>query len=327
MMERCTWKGQHVPCDMLFKSVATPYGFCCSFNYFGLKQDSMARLYTVSPQAPKRVSATGFLTGLEIIVNSILEDYFTRIIPSIGHKIILHFPYDFPDRNSQMLLQYIEELLLISVHPVLYRIDNNVKALEIDQRNCSFVGEKRLEYFTYTFHNCMSECRANLIRNICECVPFYYIHFYNYSTMKSIRICNLRDSICINQNIDRIYKSYSNCTCMQNCNYVRYSVETSSSIFTKQFVNHKPALYSGVKLNNQSVIRIYFDDLVSTRYTTSLRYYWHTILGRIGGVLGILIGLSATSLIEIMYFFIIRPIIDILFQYRIIYFYAKNGYK
>ncbi|KAK4879349.1 hypothetical protein RN001_007495 [Aquatica leii] len=284
MMQRCTWKGQHMDCGVLFKSIVTPYGVCCSFNYFGFKENVKNFTKDITAiETLKRVSATGYLTSLETVVNTLSEDYFATIVPSIGHKIIVHFPYDFPDRNSQMLLQYIQGLILVSVNPSLYRTDVNVNSLDINLRKCAFMGEKQLDYFAYTYHNCMSECRAHLIKDFCGCVPFYYLQFY--------------------ENLSKY-------------TYVIYI------IFRKFYC------YSvGVKLNNQSVVRVFFDDLVSTRYTTSLQHYWHTILGRIGGVLGLLIGFSTTSLIEILYFFVIRPIIDILFQYRIIFLYVKGSYK
>lgn len=38
MMQKCAWLGNAIPCEKLFKVSKSTEGFCCSFNYIGLKK-------------------------------------------------------------------------------------------------------------------------------------------------------------------------------------------------------------------------------------------------------------------------------------------------
>lgn len=40
MLLRCQWKGEETRCESIFEQIRTSDGFCCSFNYFALKNHS-----------------------------------------------------------------------------------------------------------------------------------------------------------------------------------------------------------------------------------------------------------------------------------------------
>lgn len=40
MLIKCNWKGDQITCDSIFEIVKTSHGFCCSFNYYALKNHS-----------------------------------------------------------------------------------------------------------------------------------------------------------------------------------------------------------------------------------------------------------------------------------------------
>lgn len=37
MMQNCSWLGKSKPCETMFRVTKSSEGFCCSFNYKGLK--------------------------------------------------------------------------------------------------------------------------------------------------------------------------------------------------------------------------------------------------------------------------------------------------
>lgn len=37
MLKRCMWKGDETRCEAIFEQIATSVGYCCSFNYYGIK--------------------------------------------------------------------------------------------------------------------------------------------------------------------------------------------------------------------------------------------------------------------------------------------------
>jgi len=60
-----------------------------------------------------------------------------------------------------------------------------VKKLAISTRRCIFseeadevifknVKERNLSYITYSYHNCLAECRASLVKEKCGCIPYYF---------------------------------------------------------------------------------------------------------------------------------------------------------
>ncbi|KAF5290766.1 hypothetical protein FQA39_LY14609 [Lamprigera yunnana] len=129
IVERCLWKGRYASCEEIFDLIATKNGFCCSFNYFGLKLKNKS----VVNVSPKKVSATGYLTALEIVINSASADYFVSKLPSFGHNVIMHFPYSIPDENAQTLLLPAQSCTLITVNPIQYRTDSNINSFNLDR--------------------------------------------------------------------------------------------------------------------------------------------------------------------------------------------------
>ena len=98
---------------------------------------------------------------------------------------MLHYPYDFPDYNAENKLVGMGYQVFLSVSPEETYSTSEVRALSINTRDCVFNDEKVLSenydinklnftYARYTYKNCMAECRANTIKNKCNCVPYYF---------------------------------------------------------------------------------------------------------------------------------------------------------
>lgn len=43
MINKCKWKGEEKRCRTLFQTERTSNGFCCSFNYYGTKEDKTSK--------------------------------------------------------------------------------------------------------------------------------------------------------------------------------------------------------------------------------------------------------------------------------------------
>lgn len=92
-----------------------------------------------------------------------------------------------------------------------------------------------------------------------------------------------------------------------------------------------------IVLEDQSLIHVYFNDLISTLYRKDATQNWLGILGKIclclrnknrifqylrfsvasfGGLLGLLLGFSFVTGFELIYFFTIRPLLDHLTERR-----------
>lgn len=63
-------------------------------------------------------------------------------------------------------------------------------------------------------------------------------------------------------------------------------------------------------LTDQSLIHVFFTDLVSTRYRMDIYQNWLGTLATFGGILGLFLGFSLITGFEFIYLFTIRVIFD-----------------
>lgn len=148
------------------------------------------------PKYPRRVSACGYLTALEVLVNSYPANYFGTQIAAIGHRVLIHNSYIYPDWGIQNLLTEKGIINLIGITPSKTYSTESIKNIEVSKRKCLFNNESQLHNFVnYNYNNCIVECRMNLSRQFCGCIPFFYHH--ETGTYPNTRICNLRDVQCL----------------------------------------------------------------------------------------------------------------------------------
>ncbi|CAH1985752.1 unnamed protein product [Acanthoscelides obtectus] len=202
ILTRCLWKGEEKRCESIFEQIKTSEGYCCAFNYYALRNHTFGgccrALASKVPKQPRRVSACGHQSGLEILVNSNPNDYFASFMPSTGQKMMIHNPYYYPDWTLQAILNPRKILNLISVSPTITYCTEDVAGMPSETRRCLLPNEKDLIYFkNYNFHNCMVECRMNTTIKMCNCTPFVYVHSGVNST--DVKICTLRDVKCLRQ--------------------------------------------------------------------------------------------------------------------------------
>lgn len=51
----------------------------------------------------------------------------------------------------------------------------NIKNLNVEQRKCRFLSESTLLTTpVYSYRSCSIECRMNLAKRLCGCVPYFY---------------------------------------------------------------------------------------------------------------------------------------------------------
>lgn len=55
-----------------------------------------------------------------------------------------------------------------------------------------------------------------------------------------------------------------------------------------------------------SVLKVYFTQVDSVLYTTTVLYAWYDIVSEYGGILSLCLGCSIISLMEFIYFFTVR---------------------
>ncbi|XP_046470375.2 sodium channel protein Nach [Neodiprion pinetum] len=334
---RCKWKGNIISCDSIFESSLSRDGICCSFNYIGVPDREKSR------RIPKRVTACGYQTGLTVLLNMAPLDYHAALLGGYGLKVILHDPYDYPDRNAKNKLIRIDKEVFLSVTPEVTYSTDDVRSLPVSKRSCIFSDEGQdltALMGNYSYNNCLAVCRMQTIFEKCECIPYYqeYLRFASVDlsendpdTNTSVRICNLTDVKCVydfqdwyetswpgtkvtNRHLPSIevldYES-GPCKCIPDCSLFRYPLQSSAGILDRSNAYHDLEFYKGVDVKNHSLLHVFFSDLVSTQYRRDVYYDWHNLFASFGGLLGLFAGFSLMSAFELIYFFSIRLIADL----------------
>ncbi|XP_047368017.1 sodium channel protein Nach-like isoform X2 [Vespa velutina] len=331
----CKWNDESFECNEFFNRILTRDGICCSFNYI-----SPCDVENSIDSKPRKIQACGYQTGLTVKVNPDPEDYFATILGSYGVKVLVHYPYDYPDHNANDKLIDLNKQAFLSVSPEETYATLDVKDLAISTRNCVFSDEgdkilkdekvyyRRLTSVRYSYINCMAECRANTIRNKCDCIPYYF-------PSSEARVCNLKDVKCLSiyrswydtswpgqgteetiledgRNLAEIYERP--CGCIPDCTLFQYPVDVSQGILDTNIsfdgfrYLRKTGKHEGSQ--NQSIIHVFFSDLIAIQYRRRVRYNWRNLFASFGGLLGLFVGFSLMSGFELIYFFVIRIITD-----------------
>ncbi|KAJ0178603.1 hypothetical protein K1T71_005378 [Dendrolimus kikuchii] len=154
-------------------------------------------------------------------------------------------------------------------------------------RQCYFEGEKSLKYFsTYTAHNCWLECLSNYTFMKCGCVGFYMPH----------ELAELEAS----------GNTSFGCRCLPACNTIDYTAEASVSDF--DYKTLWEIEYQGTFDNSSKYSRIvmFFQQPGFIAMRRSKLFGWIDFIANCGGLLGLFLGFSVLSIVEIMYYVTIR---------------------
>ncbi|CAG9854878.1 unnamed protein product [Phyllotreta striolata] len=196
---KCIWSGLTKKCSNIIKQVRTTQGYCCSFNNFVFANatPSTGFISDKEPNAPFRTSSCGYHSGLILLIDNDIDDYYASSVPTLGHRIQIHDPYSFPDRNSRNSFSPASVLNVLSIFAQSTHSSEEVRKIPVKIRQCLFPDERKLHYFTrYTFANCLVEARMNLTKRICNCTPFFY---FRQIDSPDLRVCNLIDVPCLSK--------------------------------------------------------------------------------------------------------------------------------
>jgi acid-sensing ion channel, other len=97
---------------------------------------------------------------------------------------------------------------------------------------------------------------------------------------------------------DESSESFKRCNCLPSCNSIDYNIEVRFQSFKQENNSAK----------ERASMTIYFADdefIVLRRFA---RYEFVNFISHIGGILGLFLGVSVLSAVEVFYFFVIRLI-------------------
>uniref|UniRef100_A0ABD2WFA5 Sodium channel protein Nach n=1 Tax=Trichogramma kaykai TaxID=54128 RepID=A0ABD2WFA5_9HYME len=305
LLKSCKWKGNVTPCRELFEETTSRDGHCCSFNYFG--PNSQPKIGGLGE--PRRLTACGYQTGLEVLVDARPRDYWASLQASFGVKVMLHEPHDYPVRSSAFKLVGLGVQELLDVSPESTYSTGQVRSLPVRVRDCIFSDEpvgsaalRQLElehsWNSYSYVNCLNSCRAKIVLDNCGCVPHYLPKNALYDSSWPGKIVDPEQ-----MDLDIEERP---CGCMLDCSNYRYPVDSSEGILDQSRV----LVSTRNNVDKLSLINVFFTDLVSIQYRRYVYYDWKALFASFGGLLGLFVGFSLITGFELVYFFVIRVLAD-----------------
>ncbi|XP_067004779.2 pickpocket protein 28 [Anabrus simplex] len=325
MIAVCSWRGAEVNCGAVFTLTITDVGVCYSFNILPANElfaDDViqANLTNNTPPTknwspengyslnkdvfetyPRRTMSAGVGAGLTVFaITQDQEADFKCRMPMEGFKMMLHNPAVFPEVKKQFFRVPSNRDVVIGVHPKIIRTTKELHSYPPKLRQCFFVHERRLRFFKiYTQENCELECLTNYTLKHCSCAQYFM------PRAEGTQICGPMDIGCTIEvqeayNFDADNLDY--CNCLPACTEIKYDVEISQSGYMWEPLLKQPEW----KKKRLGSFNIFLKDMhVITRKRSEL-YGASDFLANCGGLLGLFLGFSILSLVEIVYFLSLR---------------------
>ncbi|XP_044730080.1 pickpocket protein 28-like [Chrysoperla carnea] len=332
MLHLCYWKSISVKCEDYFNSALTDEGLCCSFNkvhrdyQFHSPSDygDLNQTYVLEPyvdwtpergyhsdepieSTPKRTTGAGTHLGLTLILDAQIENYYCSSTTSVGFKIVLHSPVENPRVSAFGFLASPSRVTRVLIKPQISESSPNIRSIDIAKRQCYFANERNLTFYrTYTQKNCHLECIAKTTLRICNCVP------YHLPKNKSTRICNRNKEECTTQvklSVTEISKNDHECKCLPACFEITYDRQSSNAIIDRS-VQIRTDYLAGKSQKyfekNMAILEFYFETKTFTKNVKGELFGFTDFLSSTGGLLGLFLGFSFLSAVELFYYITIK---------------------
>ncbi|XP_049542464.1 pickpocket protein 28-like [Anopheles darlingi] len=341
LVQYCSFDDHIYVCNHYMQETITDEGVCYTFNIAPPEQifrkgalhtkykymenarvDRFTSGFPELPVVPVYSRGSGIGTGLILHLKQSLSDidYMCTGFAQ-GYKLILHDSKEYPQASKRNIRIPLGHEINIALKPQIIETTESASSYGWKKRQCFFDYERQLRFFQhYTQDNCELECLTNKTLLLCECVRFSMPHD-NDTQVCSLGTwkwnCMLRTKNTFrpksSARLSDLVEEYSHvtgiCNCLPACKSTHYDLEiTQSSLDIERFMkaNSMPVDNNDEKYAF-TTLEIYFKE---SHFITSKRtelYGFVDLLANCGGLLGLFMGVSFLSLIEICYFLTIRP--------------------
>ncbi|XP_038070398.1 acid-sensing ion channel 1C-like [Patiria miniata] len=280
MLSESSFGGAHLtPAD--FTSVLTKHGVCYTFNS-GLNGQEL-----------RQQKFAGGQHGFVLVLN--IEQYnyyFSKDSLGAGIYVAVHDQDEIPDIDS----------MGVGVPAGAFgRISVRKKTTARKDDGCI---EKELKYFNnYTKSMCLHECLIDIVYDMCGCVAPYM------AVSSDMRVCDpIETFTCVNyqsanpNNIDQ-------CDCPLPCSTTKYATSASYTAFPGNFYSEKFAEESSTSeyplatdffQQNLVLLQVFYEELSTEHQEHHSAYTFFAFLCDIGGALGLWLGGSILTFVEIL---------------------------
>ena len=284
------------------------YGNCYTFN-------SGSR-----PIENYKIGGSEYGLKLEIYLGNPNDsiDRNNEIIDSIGMNVFVHNQTDRPPSSkvievssgvkTNIAINRVFDIKLEQPYSNCTSDLNTLNAFDSDLYRATFKA-----YQTYTQKKCLDLCLQNVSISVCGC------HNAFYNGLNSEKSCEaLNESLCLLNTKQFIFNS-SDCfsDCPFECEKITYLLSTSHSYYPSpeytKFLKTHPIIqkaFNSSSFDSNSIdedllkksiasINVFYDDLRYTKISQTSKMNLVDLMSNIGGTLGLYLGMSFLSFVEI----------------------------
>ncbi|CAG9862448.1 unnamed protein product [Phyllotreta striolata] len=311
VVKDCEWQGLNRSCSDIFITDFTTEGLCCVFNYVSSKNNERLSPIVVQNNYKPIPFRANDVMKFTIMSNE-SDIFFTSLSTAAPVKILVSHPKNFPDvpsgETSERIIDKSKEISL-RISPIVTKTTPEVRKYSIDKRNCWFSDEVETMLGSYSFSNCIMECKIRSIVALCQCIPYNYVNVFEGGRSRYFQ-CTLADLTCLNSfsnkwrtiypvnyqgfGLEREKQDSIRCVeCIPSCSDTQYHVMYEGA----------DIIINGTK-TNFSIVRILQEKSIGVYNKQDAFYYWYDMLSMFGGLCSITMGISFISIFEIIYYFI-----------------------
>ncbi|XP_035790347.1 pickpocket protein 28-like [Anopheles albimanus] len=337
----CGWRARPVDCGLLFKKQLTEAGICYTFNSLAaddlmrkealhpdyvFPEENISSMFwsmdegfhdgTVGDSYPRRTFGAGIRAGMFVILKARMKDADYLCSNSFqGFKVHLYPPHQYPRVYTQFFRVPLGQEVSVSVDPLVIDTSPKIKSYNSNRRKCFYNRERKLRFFKlYTKNNCETECLSNYTLQSCGCVQF------SLPRSPEARVCGLGKTFCCDQalsmlqqmdllhEMNRSNNFLERCNCLSSCNTVYYNTEISQAQFDWRMLAERIRLISHeIDETELSLLTVHFKVSRVIPVRRSELYGVTDFLANCGGILGLFMGVSILSIVEILYYCTLKP--------------------
>ncbi|XP_037915033.1 pickpocket protein 28-like [Hermetia illucens] len=338
MLVSCRYGSDEMNCSHLFRTVVTDEGLCCAFNLidtkFMYKNANMIDHFAAfnppnitavdwSPEEgyepnlppnfyPRSAAGVGKSMGLSLVLDAQVDEYYCSSTNGVGFKALLHNPAEIPDIANYGISLQVGHEVGVTITPDIADASYLLRNMERKYRQCMFSNEAQLNYYaTYTRRNCEMECEAKLHRERCDCVQYYMPHIE-----PNANVCGLSDMKCSDSVRYKTHKTSEELyQCSEECIPACFELGFSTNIYSSR-LSHKQFLISDKPIQSMSeqyaednivAVHFYYTERAFRSHTKQQFVGFTEFLSDTGGLMGLFLGFSVLSIVEIIYYILIRP--------------------
>ncbi|XP_071506083.1 epithelial sodium channel subunit alpha-like [Diadema antillarum] len=273
------------------------FGNCFTFNS------------ALAGEEARMTGKTGALHGLHLTLFVEQPEYLGILAPQTGAKITVHDPaaMPFPEDESVDLPTGMATSIGVRQENI-QRLGGKYGNCTTDGRNTNFSSSSLYQYSSAA---CRKQCFQLHLNSFCDCVdnPLLLANLSN-----TCSVLNETQQWCRQYIAERYLDDALTCSCPSPCSETKYLKTISamgwpSERYEEHLASRLPAGSTAARLFNNSAlarknfirVKVYYEELNYERVEQIPVYTVTSLLGSVGGLMGLYIGMSFISVFEVMF--------------------------